>query len=165
MSCVSTPIASAIDAAFALLPDRMDTRAARVALIAIGLQESGLKDRCQKLQNGGRGPAHGLWQFERTGGVLGVLTHGTTRRYSFDACKARGIAADSSAVWIALEHDDVLAAVFARLLLWSDAKPLPAVDDVEGMWRAYALRTWRPGKPHHETWAANHAAARASVGV
>ena len=113
MSCVSTPIASAIDAAFALLPDRMDTRAARVALIAIGLQESGLKDRCQKLQNGGRGPAHGLWQFERTGGVLGVLTHGATRRHAFDACKARGIAADSSAVWAALEHDDVLAAVFA----------------------------------------------------
>ena len=165
MSCVSTPIASAIDAAFALLPDRMDTRAARVAMIAIGLQESGLKDRCQKLQNGGRGPAHGLWQFERTGGVLGVLTHGATRRHAFDACKARGIAADSSAVWAALEHDDVLAAVFARLLLWADEKPLPAEDDAEGLWKTYALRTWRPGKPHHETWAANHAAARASVGV
>ena len=163
MSCVSTPIASAIDAAFALLPDRMDTRAARVALIAIGLQESGLKDRCQKLQNGGRGPAHGLWQFERTGGVLGVLTHSATRRHAFDACKARGIAADSSAVWIALEHDDVLAAVFARLLLWADAKPLPAEDDAEGLWKTYELRTWRPGKPHPEAWAANHAAARLAV--
>lgn len=163
MSCVSTPIASAIDAAFALLPDRMDTRAARVAMIAIGLQESGLKDRCQKLQNGGRGPAHGLWQFERTGGVLGVLTHGATRRHAFDACKARGIDADSSAVWAALEHDDVLAAVFARLLLWADAKPLPAEDDAEGLWKTYALRTWRPGKPHPEAWAANHAAARLAV--
>lgn len=165
MTCLSVPISAAIDAAFAMLPDRMDTRAARVALIAIGLQESNLNDRCQKLQNGGRGPARGLWQFERTGGVLGVLTHGTTRRYAFDACKARGVPADSLAVWTALEHDDVLAAVFARLLLWSDAKPLPEIDDAEGMWKTYALRTWRPGKPHHETWSENHAAARAAVGV
>lgn len=163
MSCVSTPIASAIDAAFALLPDRMDTRAARVALVAIGLQESGLKDRCQKLQNGGRGPAHGLWQFERTGGVLGVLTHGATRRHAFDACKARGVPADSASVWTALEHDDVLAAVFARLLLWTDGKPLPAENDADGLWKTYVLRTWRPGKPHPEVWAANHVAARAAV--
>ena len=165
MSCVSTPIASAIDAAFALLPDRMDTRAARVSLIAIGLQESGLKDRCQKLANGGRGPAHGLWQFERTGGVLGVLTHGTTRRHAFDVCKARGVPADSASVWTALEHDDVLAAVFARLLLWADAKPLPAEDDAEGLWKTYALRTWRPGKPHPETWPAAYANAVTAVGA
>jgi len=165
VSCVSAAIAIAIDAAFALLPDRMDTQAARVALIAIGLQESGLKDRCQKLANGGRGPAHGLWQFERAGGVVGVLTHGTTRKLAFDACKARGVAAESSAAWAALEHDDVLAAAFARLLLWSDGKPLPAEDDAEGLWRTYALRTWRPGKPHPEAWAANHAAARAAAAV
>jgi len=163
MSCVSAAISSAIDAAFALLPDRMDTKAARVALIAIGLQESGLTDRCQKLANGERGPAHGLWQFERAGGVVGVLTHGMTRKLAFDACKARGVAAESSAVWAALEHDDVLAAVFARLLLWSDGKPLPTEDDADGLWRNYALRTWRPGKPHPEVWAANHAAARSAV--
>ena len=28
-----------------------------------------------------------------------------------------------------------------------------AVDDADGAWECY-LRTWRPGKPHPETWAA-----------
>jgi hypothetical protein len=44
----------------------------------------------------------------------------------------------------------VLAAIFARLLLFSDPAPLPA-----DMGEAYALyrRTWRPGKPQRpEQW-------------
>ncbi len=36
--------------------------------------------------------------------------------------------------------------VFARLLLWTDAKPLPAIGDEQGAWDYY-LRNWRPGKP------------------
>ena len=54
-------------------------------------------------------------------------------------------------VWTALETNDVLAGVFARLLLWTDAKPLPAIGDEQGAW-AYYLRNWRPGKPHPQTW-------------
>jgi len=38
----------------------------------------------------------------------------------------------------------VLAAGLARLLLWTDRPPLPALQDVEGGWQLY-LRTWRPG--------------------
>lgn len=50
----------------------------------------------------------------------------------------------ATAVHPALEVDDVLAAGFARLLLWTDPHRLPAVGDVEGAWQLY-LRTWRPG--------------------
>jgi hypothetical protein len=52
-------------------------------------------------------------------------------------------------VWESLEHDDVLAAAFARLLLWTDRAPMPTTDP-EG-WAAY-IRTWRPGKPHPAMW-------------
>ena len=46
----------------------------------------------------------------------------------------------------ALEHDDVLAAAFGRLLLWTDPRAPPAVGDESGAWALY-LRCWRPGKP------------------
>ncbi|HEY0201134.1 MAG TPA: hypothetical protein VGC24_05530, partial [Burkholderiaceae bacterium] len=59
-------------------------------------------------------------------------------------CKVRGVAFTPQAVWDALDDDDLLAAGFARLLLYTDPAPLPAVGDVEGAW-AYYLRNWRPG--------------------
>ncbi|MFC0669487.1 Arm DNA-binding domain-containing protein [Azotobacter chroococcum] len=55
------------------------------------------------------------------------------------------------AVYAALEHDDILAAAFARLLLWTDPAPLPAVGEVAKSWDLY-VRTWRPGKPHRNRW-------------
>jgi hypothetical protein len=154
---------AAIDPAMALLPTTMDSPAARIAMLTIGLQESKLCDRCQILPGGGRGPAHSLWQMERAGGVVGVLTHRASRLAAAKVCDMRGVAADSQAVWSAIEHDDILAAAFARLLIFTDAMALPAPDDVQGAWRMYALRLWRPGKPKPETWAQHHARARAFV--
>jgi hypothetical protein len=52
-------------------------------------------------------------------------------------------------VYEMLPYDDQLAAVFARLLLWTDAAKLP-IEQTAG-WDCY-LRTWRPGKPHQKTW-------------
>lgn len=141
-----------------LLPRRMDTPAARVMLLAIGLQESQLVHRRQIV--GGRpvGPAKGLWQFERDGGCLGVLGH----RMSVDlmrwVCLARKVPASRAKLWNALPGDDVLAAAAARLLLWTDPSPLPAPSDRDGAWDLY-LRVWRPGKPRPQTWAEHHAAA------
>ena len=58
----------------------------------------------------------------------------------------------------ALRHgDDRLDAAFARLLLWTEAPPLPAVGDVEGGFRYY-LSAWRPG-----AWARGSAAQRAEL--
>lgn len=162
MILLDTITRQAINPALALLPAKMDTPEARVMLLAIGQQESGFMARVQKLAGGGRGPAHGFWQMERGGGVLGVLTHPATKFIAAEICEKRGVAPNSQDVWDALEHDDVLAAVFARLLLWTDRLQLPAVGNVAGAWDLY-LRTWRPGKPRLETWGECHAQARGQV--
>lgn len=123
-----------------------DSAQARVLILAIGLQESRLTHRRQI-----GGPARGLWQFEQGGGVKGVLNHSTSRARAELLCAARSVPATPSEVYKALEHDDVLAAGFARLLLLTDPRPLPEVGDVEGAWNTYVWN-WRPGKPHPETW-------------
>lgn len=155
---------TAINPALGMLPVKMDSDAARVELLAIGLQESRLKFRAQKTTDPYRkGPARGLWQFERGGGVIGVMTHRATKDLAEAVCKARGVPFDSSLIHARLEFDDILAAAFARLLLWTDPKPLPGVDaSVDSAWECY-LRNWRPGKPHRETWDEFHAQARAQV--
>jgi hypothetical protein len=56
----------------------------------------------------------------------------------------------------------VFAATMARLLLFTDAEPLPRLGDADGSWNYY-LRNWRPGKPHPKTWRALYDAATASV--
>lgn len=155
-----------IDNALAYLPAKMDTVRARVMLLAIGLQESRFKHRDQLESPGGRdlvdGPAMGFWQFERGGGVRGVLRHQASRPHALRVCRLFHIAPDAaggeSAVWHTLERNDYLACVFARLLLWTDLEPLPEIDDAAGAWDLY-LRTWRPGKPHRATWDAFHAQA------
>lgn len=148
---------SAIDPALRLLPAQMDSAQARVALLAFGLQESGFKFRFQKVAGRPyvKGPAMGFWQMERGGGVLGVLTHKATAQFAKELCFASTVQADSTAVWAAIENDDVLAAGFARLLLWSDPLRLPAVGDERACWDLY-LRTWRPGKPRPDDWPGNY---------
>lgn len=158
MSQLGTIVRTAIDPALAMLPAKMDTPAARVQLLAIGLQESRFLYRRQL----GNGPARGLWQFERTGGVRGVLTHPASREYAYRICGGRGLSPVAAAVHPALETDDVLAAAFARLLMWTDGWRLPAVGDAQGGWEMY-IRTWRPGKPHPQTWAGLYAQALAEV--
>lgn len=143
--------------ALAMLPRRMDTPQARIMLLAIGLQESRFEHRHQI-----GGPAHGFWQFESGGGVRGVMAHATTASHASGLCAARGVPFQRAFLFDALEFDDVLAAGIARLLLWSDPRPLPANDDPQAGWELY-LRTWRPGKPHRKTWDAFYRQAVAAV--
>lgn len=124
------------------------TDAARVMLLAITGQEA---DAQYRRQHGG-GPARGLYQFERMGGCAGVLAHAVSLRHAEAICAARGVEPSATAVHGALERDDVLAAVFARLLLWTDPRALPT--DENAGWGAY-LRNWRPGKPHPDRWGSN----------
>lgn len=137
---------TALAPAYALLPPAMESDAATVLLTAIGLQESKLKYRRQI-----GGPARGLLQFE-TGGARGVLNHPASAEQACRLARARAVMPAAAAVTAAFENDDVLAAGFARLLLWTDPAPLPPVGDVSGGW-AYYLRNWRPGRPHPESWA------------
>lgn len=142
-----------LSALFTILPSAMDTREARVMLAAIGLQESRFTHRRQM----GGGPARGFWQFELGsrllgGGVWGVFKHKASSYWLHQLCEARGCAFDPPAIYQRIEHDDVLAAGVARLLLFTDPKRLPSIGDAEGAWELYAKRTWRPGKPHRQTW-------------
>jgi len=126
-------------------------------VLAIALQESGLAARTQAEG----GPARGLWQFERAG-VRGVLTHPSSASHARRLCAARACPASEYSVWIALAGDDLLACGFARLLLWTDPAPLPALGDADGAWACYE-RNWRPGRPRPEHWAANYAMALDAV--
>lgn len=138
----------AVNESYKLLPLKMDSPYARINQAAIGQQESGYLVRRQY----GNGPARGYWQFEEGGGVKGVMEHKSTAELARSVCHARGVPFVRRAVWEALETDDVLAAAFCRLLMWTDSGKLPTTE-AEG-WAMYA-RTWRPGRPHPDKWPAS----------
>lgn len=148
---LNTVIKQMINPAYTLLPPNMASREATVLLLAIGLQESRFLHRRQI-----RGPARGFWQFEQgtrasRGGVYGVYLHSASRHHLEALCKSRGVVFNPKDIYNALEHDDVLAAGVARLMLWTDPRALPAVGQSAQAWDTY-LRIWRPGKPHPNTW-------------
>lgn len=143
----------AIPAALRFLPASYDTPSARALLLAIALQESRCMARRQV-----RGPARGFWQFEAHG-VKGVLKHPATSALAQAAMT--GLAYPDTSVetaYAAIEHNDVLACVFARLLLATSSQPLSTEHEPEAGWQLY-LETWRPGRPHHETWDGLYAVA------
>ena len=142
-------IESALFPAFRLLPVAMGSPAAMAMCVAIALQESKLTYRHQI-----NGPAHGYFQFERNGGVHGVLTHHSTRPHAVQICEDLDITPTGDEVYAAIEFHDVLACAFARLLLWSLPQAMPPQDDPDAGWKAY-IDAWRPGKPHPDTWRAN----------
>jgi len=129
-----------------LLPTIPFTPESNVLLLTIGLQESRFKHRKQI-----KGPARGFWQFEALGGTYGILTHRKTWSIATDLAGECLGDIRPRVVNEALAKDDILACAFARLLLWTDPKPLPKLGDSEGAWHYY-LRNWRPGKPHRQTW-------------
>ena len=131
---------------------------AEAMLLAIGWQESRLTARDQIVAGktpGQVGPATGFWQFEKGGGVAGVMQHHLTADIARTAVEAAGLQWDRDAIWRAFTKPeyDRLAATFARLLLFTDPRPLPAAvaASEDDAW-AYYVRNWRPGKPHRATW-------------
>lgn len=144
-----------LPAAYSLLPPAMNSPAATAMLLAIGLQESKFQHRRQV-----GGPARGFWQFEEGGGVAGVLRHAATAQIAQQVLRELRYphAVTPSAVYALLADNDVLAAVFARLLLWTVPGRLPTEHQAPAGWRQY-LDGWRPGKPHPETWAAYYTSA------
>lgn len=120
------------------------TDEARVLTMTIAGQESGWQYRKQV-----GGPAHSYWQFEKMGGVVEVLQKCTKQINA--VCKMWDIPANVTDVYEAMSWHDPLATAMARLLLWQDAAPLPAVGDKKAAWDYY-LRNWRPGMPHPEAW-------------
>lgn len=159
----------ALQAAYALLPPALNSQQATLQCLAMRRQEAPNMEQVQ----GGGGPAHGVYQMEKSGGVRGVIRHPKAGPLARKACEALGIPFNEEAVYLALSLSgpkDVLDAVFARLFLYTDPKPLPAIGDEEAAWQCY-LRTWRPGAYKRQPlvlrkkWTANYADARRALGV
>ena len=105
----------------ALLPKQMSSPAAIVMLLTIGMQESRFIHRRQI-----GGPARGFYQFEKKGGVAGVLLHHhRTSPLIRDALDRLQYDFDLDTSYNAIEHNDALATVYARLLLWTLPDTLP----------------------------------------
>lgn len=132
----------------------MSSDNATAMLIAIALQESGVRLRHQI-----SGPALGFWQFELAG-VRGVMEHRHTQLPLRAVLRILRYPENLTPFGLhsAIEHNDVLAACFARLLLWTDPRALPGAGQSEAAWQVY-LATWRPGKPRPEPWAGHFADA------
>lgn len=146
----------AITPALSLLPPEMDSPEARRMLVAIAHQESDLQHRRQV-----GGPALGFWQFERMGGTYGVLRHPASRDHARNVADVLRYEPDLMSLHTAIENNDVLAAVCARLLLWTLPQPLPRHEQ-EG-WSQY-MQAWRPGRPHPPRWPAAWAAGQEVIG-
>jgi hypothetical protein len=136
-----------IPGAYTLLPKAMASAPATALLLAIGLQESRFIHRRQM-----NGPARGFWQFE-SAGVEGVLRHDGSSAAIRKVLETLMYPGPHEAVTIQarLEHNDLLAAAFARCLLWTVPFAMPKRDDPESAWSIYRV-AWRPGKPHRDTW-------------
>lgn len=136
----------------------LDSSQADVMMLAIAIQESGLKARRQMP----KGPARGYWQIEPPTAIDTLIRYRPAR----DFCTAIGIKIPTlsevggelkkyaSAVkefQSALEWNDSAAGAIARGILRLDKKPLPAVGDEADAWSCY-LRCWRPGNERPEKW-------------
>ena len=146
---------------YQIIPPQMNTPLSVQMLMTIAGQESDWSHRLQVV-NSGPPPARGFWQFEKGGGVAGVMTHRASEPYARSLCSALAIPFQTQAIHDALAYNDALALGFARLLLWTDYRPLSPYPSL-ALEIYYA--TWRPGKPRPKDWYPNWAAALEVVEV
>jgi len=145
-----------IDPGLALLPPKLTTPEARVLLLAIAKQESGLRHVRQM----GGGPARGPWQFEPIG-LAEVQRHPASRDLFRVVLRTRPVAAFLDPFeWLA--EDSQYAAAVARLALVRDPRPLPAIGAERAAW-GYYEDIWRPGRPRPESWSGCYAEAVEAV--
>lgn len=147
---------SVFDDASSLAPSVTWNIPARVLLIAIAGQESDWDGRLQV-----DGPARGYWQFESEA-VASIVANAKAGPKIAQVCGALDIPVTN--IYEAIAWNDTLAAMMARLLLWLDPTPLPAVGDVNGAY-AYYLRNWRPGAQRPNNWPIVYQDAETALGV
>lgn len=129
-----------------LLPEGFTSPEAEAMLLTIGLQESRFRFTTQMAG----GPARGFYQFEKSGGYNGVLTHNATKLLAESIVIERGFTRSSG--FEGLATDPLLATALARLLLYTHPRKLPELNsDPTISWEQY-LTVWRPGGPHRQTW-------------
>lgn len=137
-------------------PD-LDSPEARVMLMAIAGQESAWSHRRQI-----GGPARSYWQFEKGGGVAGVLAGRQTGPWVKEFCDTIDIPFDAATIFEAMAWSDHLAVAMARFNLWLVPGALPALGAQDRAW-TYYVGQWRPGKPHPAAWPANYQTALKAV--
>lgn len=147
--------------------------AAAQFLLTVALQEvgaierdgdvHGLAHRAQMVAGDSTkaGPARGWWQFEQP--TIGLLFgHPVAGPRLRSMCEAAWVRAEPDDVWRCLEGHDMLAVGVARLLLFTDPRPIPLTE--AEAWTCYASRLWRPGKPHPWKWPHAWRTAMAAIG-
>ena len=147
-----------IPVGLSLLNGTYGTQEARLMLLAIGQQESGFQHRKQV-----HGPAVGWWQFELSAATE-VLTQQSTKRLAIYCCNLLGYDPSGPSTLKAIEHNDLLATVFARLLLYRYPGQLPQIGEEERAWEQY-IHQWRPGKPDRNRWTLSYRMARNEIGA
>ena len=165
-----------IESGLSLLPTSLRTVSARIQLFATSRQENPTRSPRQIIRKDGKlqplGPAAGDYQFEKTGGIRGLVRFKSPRVHGMltQVCQARKVAVTEDALFDAVQVDPVLAAALARLLYFTDSGALPAVGDGQGAWDMY-LRTWRPGAYKRDPqglrakWAQSYAEAMNAYGL
>jgi hypothetical protein len=111
-----------------------------VLLMAIAGTESNWTDR---LQFGG--PARSFLMFERNG-VMALMQHPVSEPLLQKLADSLEISFATAILHEAVAWCDPLAVGMARLLLWTDARQLPALGDWDLAYLYYE-RNWKPGKP------------------
>lgn len=167
---------SDIEAGLALLPDALRTLDAKVQLYATSIQENPTRAPRQLIKKDGRlqpiGPAAGDYQFEKTGGIRGLLNFKNDRVQSMlrSVCAARQVPQTIDGLFDGIQTDPILAAALARLLYFTDAGALPKAGAEQYAWEVY-LRTWRPGayerdpKGLRAKWSKSYAEAMKAYGL
>lgn len=167
---------SDIEAGLALLPEPLRTIDAKVQLYATSIQENPTRAPRQLIKKDGTlqpiGPAAGDYQFEKTGGVRGLLNFKSDRLQSMlrSVCTARRVPQTPDGLFDAIQRDPILAAALARLLYFTDLGALPKAGAEQYAWDVY-LRTWRPGayerdpKGLRAKWTKSYAEAMKAYGL
>jgi hypothetical protein len=147
-----------LPAALSLLPGKMDSPQARAQMMAIGLHESGFVARQQggTKKKPGEGPAKSFWQFEKNGGVAECLTDPIIKPILLPILDLLGYPRWTAAdIHEAMEHNDTVAAVMTRLLLWKDPRTMAESNEPQKGYVIYLAR-WRPNpdaaKRHAPEW-------------
>jgi hypothetical protein len=145
----------AVEPGLSLLPGYMVSDTARVLLMAIAGQESNWEARAQSND----GPALGYWQFQ-----IEAVNQVISAQFPLASAVLTTLNVKVVEAHAALQYNDPLACAFARLLLWDDPAPLPAIGSELALW-TYYLRVWKPGKPDITRWSGAYAAAISTLGI
>lgn len=141
---------------------------ARLMVLACCMQESSLNHRRQ-IDDAGNPMDHrarGWPQFERGttkgAGIKGLYEHPASKGPLHAVCMKLSVPFDIDTIHQAIAWNDELAVDAARLLLWTDPRAIPELEDEQEAWECY-LRAWNPGKADRDRWSVVYQQALAAL--